>query len=88
MQVTANEREEINAINRKGYRELKYEMDPYEWRLAKLPNGKTRTVIVDECEKYQDWEINNVIPGTKVPQQIINLKQTIIDSFEVKNGFP
>jgi hypothetical protein len=38
----------VNALNRKGCRKLKYEMDLYQWGLVKLPNGKTKAVIVKE----------------------------------------
>jgi hypothetical protein len=83
--MKATEREDMNAIDRKCYRELKYEMDPYEWKLVKLPNKKTKAMIVQECTKYKDWGIDE--DYQELPKQIIDIRQTIIDSFEVINGF-
>jgi hypothetical protein len=30
-------------------------MDPYEWKLVKVKNGKTKAIIVSEKEDLQDW---------------------------------
>jgi hypothetical protein len=30
-------------------------MAPYEWALVKLPNGKTKAIIVEESNEYKDW---------------------------------
>jgi hypothetical protein len=53
--MSAAERGEKDAIDRYCHRELKYEMESYDWTLVKLPNEKT---------------------------------QAIIDSFQIRNGFP
>jgi hypothetical protein len=45
------ERGERDAIDRYCHRELKYEMEPYEWTLVKLPNGKTKAIVVKGCEE-------------------------------------
>jgi hypothetical protein len=83
--LSTNEREELNSIDRKCYRELKYEMDPYEWTVVKLPNGKTKAVIAKESEEYKNWRIDDT--GWKIPEQVIVKRQAIIDSFEIINSF-
>jgi hypothetical protein len=53
---SVHQREEKRAVDRKCYRELKYKMDPYEWALVKLSNGKTKAIIVEERKEYKNWE--------------------------------
>jgi hypothetical protein len=77
----------MNAIDRKCYRELKYEMNLYDWELVKLPNGKTKAVIVKEQTEYKDWGIDEEYYD-KTPEQVIIKRQTVINSFEIMNGFP
>jgi hypothetical protein len=67
--ISSVERESIRALDRKCYRELKYEMDPYEWTLTKLPNGKTKAIVVGESQEYKDWRIDD--KDLKVLSQII-----------------
>jgi hypothetical protein len=84
--MEATERENMKAIDRKVYRKLKYEMVPFEWKLVKHPNGKTKALIVEECLKYKDWGVDE--DNKELSEQLIKIRQTIIDSFEVMNGFP
>jgi hypothetical protein len=49
--MSAAERGEKDAIDRYCHRELKYEMEPYEWTLVKLPNGNTKAIVVKACEE-------------------------------------
>jgi hypothetical protein len=51
-----------------------------------LSNGKTKAVKVQESEKYKNWHIDD--RGWNIPEQIIIKRQTIVDSFEMVNGFP
>jgi hypothetical protein len=44
--MSIEDKRDIDVINRKACRELKYEMDPFDGKLVKLPNGKTKAVIV------------------------------------------
>jgi hypothetical protein len=79
--------EELNAIGRKFERELRFEKDPYERKLMKLPNGKKRSVIVRENDVYKDWELEDdyELPFEK-NENIIAIRQSIIDSLEIRNG--
>jgi hypothetical protein len=79
--IFAQERENLKALDRKCYRELKYEMDPFEWTLVKLPNGKTKAIVVEESAEHKDWGIDE--KGLEVPKQVIVKRQAIIDSFEI-----
>jgi hypothetical protein len=83
--LSVEDRENMNAIDRKCYRELQYEMDPYEWTLVKLPDSRTKAVIVNKCNEYKHWRIDD--KGI-IPEQVIIKKLAIIDSFEIMNGFP
>jgi hypothetical protein len=49
--MSVAERSERNAIDRYCHRELKYEMEPYKWILVKLPNGKTKAIVVKSLKK-------------------------------------
>jgi hypothetical protein len=60
-------------------------MDPYG-KLVQLPNGKTKAIIMNECIDYKNWGIDENYK--ELPQQIIDIRQTILDSFEIVNGFP
>jgi hypothetical protein len=55
--MSAAEKGEKDAIDRYCNRELKYEMEPYDWTLVKLPNGKTQAIVVRgvESEKEDKW---------------------------------
>jgi hypothetical protein len=53
--------------------------------LVKLQSGKTKAVIVQESEEYKNWHIDD--KGWNIPQQVINQRQAIIDSFDIINGF-
>jgi hypothetical protein len=55
--MMVEQRKELNALNRKRYRELKFKMDPYEWALVKFLSGKTKYVIVKEDDKYKNWKL-------------------------------
>jgi hypothetical protein len=44
---------ELEAVTRKAERELAYEVDPYEWKLIKLPNGKTRSIKAKEKDIFK-----------------------------------
>jgi hypothetical protein len=44
----AEKRNELNVIDRKASRELNFKKNPFEWKLIKLPNGKMKSVIVEE----------------------------------------
>jgi hypothetical protein len=55
--LSVQEKENLKALDRKCYRELKYEMNPFISTLNKLPNGKTKAVIVGESIEYKDWGI-------------------------------
>jgi hypothetical protein len=48
IRIDRKRKEMLDAITRKTKRELGYEMNPYEWNLVKLPNGKTRSVRIKE----------------------------------------
>jgi hypothetical protein len=52
--MSAEQRKELNALNRKRYRELKFKIDTCEWTLVKLLSGKTKAVIVKEDDKYKN----------------------------------
>jgi hypothetical protein len=84
--MTVEERRSMNAIDRKCFKELIYEMDPYEWTLVKLSNGKTKAVIVKESSEYKNWRIDE--KGLGISEQVIIKRQAIIDSFEIIRGFP
>jgi hypothetical protein len=49
--LEVEERNELNKINRLNYRELKYEMDPFSWKLMKLPKGGIKAVIIEENDE-------------------------------------
>jgi hypothetical protein len=53
--MSAAERGEKNAIDRYCHRELKYEMEPYDWTLVKLPNGKTQAIVIRGTEEESAW---------------------------------
>jgi hypothetical protein len=53
--MSAADRGEKDAIDRYCHPELKYEMEPYEWTLVKLPNGKTQAVVVRGLEEESAW---------------------------------
>jgi hypothetical protein len=61
-------------------------MDPYEWSLVSLPNGKTKAVIVKESDEYKNWSIDDT--SWVIPEQVAAKRQVIIDSFQIINGFP
>jgi hypothetical protein len=57
--------------------------------LLKLPNGKTKSVIIEENDKFKELGLDDSwkIP-TKNDQDIIAIRQTIVDSLEIFEGFP
>jgi hypothetical protein len=61
-------------------------MEPYEWTLVKLPNGKTKAIVVKGCEEESNWSTEE--QKFKTPKKIIAKKQAIVDSLEIKDGFP
>jgi hypothetical protein len=84
--ISSAEKNEKDAIDRKCHRELKYEMKPYEWTLVKPPNEKTKAIIVKGCEEESIWSTEE--QKFKAPKKIIAKKQAIIDSLEIRDGFP
>jgi hypothetical protein len=79
--LSTEERRKLNALDREISRELNYEMNPYTWKLIKLPNGKMKTVIVEEDDKYKDLGLDDDV-------NIIKIGQIIIDSLEIHEVFP
>jgi hypothetical protein len=43
-------------------------------------------VIVKENGKYKDWSINDII-DVNISQQVIDIRQTIINILNIKDGF-
>jgi hypothetical protein len=81
------ERGEKDAIDRYCHRELKYEMEPYEWTLVKLPNGKTQAVVVRGVDEDDSkWSTDE--KSFKQSKKGIAKNQAIIDSLQIKDGFP
>jgi hypothetical protein len=83
--ISSAERSEKDAIDRKCHRELKYEMEQYEWTLVKLLNGKRKAIIVKGCEEESIWSTEE--QKFKTPKKIIAKKQAIVDSLEIRDGF-
>jgi transcriptional regulator of met regulon len=54
--LEVEERNRMNKINRLNYRELKYEMDPFSWKLIKLPKCGTKAVIIEENDEDKNWK--------------------------------
>jgi hypothetical protein len=52
--LSIEEREKLNAIERKASRELNFEINSYTWKRIKLSNGKMKAVIVAIDDKYKD----------------------------------
>jgi hypothetical protein len=77
--------EEINAMDIKCERELKYKRDPYEWTLDKYPSGKTKAVIIEESMYYKNWGDET---NFNISKQVMAKMQAIVDSFEIFNGYP
>jgi hypothetical protein len=77
-------------------------MNPVEWKLAKLMNGKTNVQIVREKDGLKDynkyapelyWERRLkgkeiIIKPSKMTKEDIRLKQMEIDKLEIERGFP
>jgi hypothetical protein len=45
--LSVQEKENLKALDRKYYRESRYEMNPFIWTLVKLSDGKIKAVIVE-----------------------------------------
>jgi hypothetical protein len=59
MMLDAEERENLKAFNKKVSRKLKNEMNSSEWKLVKLLNGKTKVVMMNECNELKNWDIDD-----------------------------
>jgi hypothetical protein len=86
--LEVEERNRLNRINKLNYRELKYEMNSFSWKLVKLPNGSTKAVIIEENDKDKNWGYDEADIMKKLQQNVINIRQAIINELKVKNGFP
>jgi hypothetical protein len=72
---------ELDSISRKVHRELRLELDPFEWKIIKLQNGKMKSEIVKENDIYKDWSIDDEINEATL-QLVIDISQTIINELE------
>jgi hypothetical protein len=82
------ERGERDAIDRYCNRELKFEMEPYDWTLVKLPNGKTQAVVVRGRDSINMDKWSAEEEKFKQSKKGIAKRQAIIDSLQIKSGSP
>jgi hypothetical protein len=92
----------LRRVNKQNQSELTYEMNPFEWKLAKLMNGKTNVQIVRGIAGLKDWNRDApdldwerrlqakeiIIEPSKMTKEDIRLKQMEIDKLEIERGFP
>jgi hypothetical protein len=62
--------EEQKMINLNS-KELCYEMDPFEWKLVKCADSKTKVEIIQENDPFKNWESERVNKKEEILKRII-----------------
>jgi hypothetical protein len=44
-----------NRIMKASEKELRYEMNPYNWELQELENGKKKAIILEDKNEHKEW---------------------------------
>jgi hypothetical protein len=85
--VDAEERRFEKIITKSCKKELNYEMNPYNWELLKLPNGKMKVIILDDKNEYKDWGKEESELLKPPPDDVVIERQKIIDKLRIKEEF-
>jgi hypothetical protein len=86
--LKAKERRLRRRFERANEKELRYEMNPYNWNLVKRPDGKMKVVMINDKNENRDWEKDESDLLKQPLRSIIEEKQIAIDILEIKEGFP
>jgi hypothetical protein len=86
--VDAKERKFSRRVEKANEKELKYEMNPYNWNRVKLPNGSIKVNSIDDKNENGDWgkDENDLVKPPLV--KIVDERHKIIDKLKNREGVP